>query len=82
MELSHLFTAHPASVGESYWTHLLRAASFGSRMMLAGGACMVHAIFPFLFVTTGSSAITELHAAMVTGRRVAPAPIRGERIAS
>lgn len=82
MDLSHLFTEHPASVGESYWAHLLRAAGFGSRMLLAGAACMVHAIFPFLFVRTGSSAIAELHAAMVTGRRVAPPPIRGERIAS
>jgi hypothetical protein len=41
-------------------------------MLLAAGACFVHAIFPFLFVKTGSQAITQLHAAMVTNRRAAP----------
>ncbi|HZO21059.1 MAG TPA: DUF6356 family protein [Steroidobacteraceae bacterium] len=74
MSLGRLFTEHPASVGESYIAHLLRAAWFGSRMMLAGGACLVHAIFPFLFVKTGSNAIAELHTAMVTGRRPTAGP--------
>lgn len=69
MAITRLFTAHPASVGESYGAHLLRATWFGCRMMLAGAACLVHAVFPFLFVRTGSKAITELHTAMVTGRR-------------
>jgi hypothetical protein len=72
MDLQHLFTEHPASVGETYWSHLLRASWFGGRMLLAAGACFAHAIFPFLFVKTGSQAITRLHAAMVTHRRVAP----------
>ena len=72
MDLQHLFTEHPASVGETYWGHLLRASWFGGRMLLAAGACFVHAIFPFLFVKTGSQAITQLHAAMVTHRRVTP----------
>jgi hypothetical protein len=72
MDVQHLFTEHPASVGETYWGHLLRASWFGGRMLLAAGACFVHAIFPFLFVKTGSQAITELHAAMVTHRRVTP----------
>jgi hypothetical protein len=71
MDLQHLFTEHPASVGETYWGHLLRASWFGGKMLLAAGACFVHAIFPFLFVKTGSQAITQLHAAMVANRRVA-----------
>lgn len=75
MELRRLFTEHPASVGETYWSHLLRASCFGSRMLMAAGACFVHAIFPFLFVKTGSQAITELHAAMVTHRRAVPGEI-------
>jgi hypothetical protein len=41
-------------------------------MLLAAGACFVHAVFPFLFVKTGSLAITQLHTAMVTNRRAAP----------
>jgi hypothetical protein len=72
MDLQRLFTEHPASVGESYRGHLLRASWFGSRLLLAAGACFVHAIFPFLFVKTGSQAITYLHGEMVTHRRVAP----------
>ncbi len=74
MDLRRLFTEHPASVGESYWGHLLRASWFSGRLLLAAGACLVHAFLPFLFVRTGSQAITELHTAMVTGRRTAPAP--------
>lgn len=73
MDLRHLFTEHPASVGESYWGHLLRASWFSGRLLLAAGACLVHAFLPFLFVRTGSQAITELYGAMVTGRRVTPA---------
>jgi hypothetical protein len=75
MDVQRLFTEHPASVGETYWGHLLRAAGFGGRMLLAGAACLVHAIFPFLFVKTGSRAITGLHAAMVSSRRGAPVEI-------
>jgi hypothetical protein len=72
MELQRLFTEHPASVGETYWEHLLRASWFSGKMLLAAGACFVHAIFPFLFVKTGSQAITQLYGVMVTNRRVAP----------
>ena len=71
MDLQHLFTEHPASVGETYWGHLLRASWFGGKMLLGAGACFVHALFPFLFVKTGSQAITQLHDAMVTNRRAA-----------
>ena len=67
--MQRLFTEHPTSVGETYYEHLLRAAWFGSRMLLAGCACLVHAVFPFLFVKTGSQAIEQLHTAMVTHRR-------------
>jgi Family of unknown function (DUF6356) len=65
MRLQRSFTEHPASVGETYFEHLLRAAWFGGRMLLAGGACLVHAVFPFLFVKTGSETITELNAAIL-----------------
>ena len=72
MDLHRLFTEHPASVGESYWAHLLRASWFAGKMLLGAGACLVHAIFPFVFVKTGSQTITLLHTEMVTHRRVAP----------
>jgi hypothetical protein len=72
MNIQRLFNEHPASVGESYWGHLLRASWFGGRMLFGAGACFVHAIFPFLFVRTGSATITVLHQAMVTNRRGCP----------
>jgi len=66
--LKTLFSDHPASVGETYGQHMGMAASFGGRLILAGLACLVHGILPFLFVKTGSAAITDLHQRMVTHR--------------
>ena len=73
------FTDHPASVDETYGEHLVMAASFALRLLLASLACFVHALLPFLFVKTGSRMITELHDRMVTNRHrhgptAAPAP--------
>jgi len=62
------FTSHPASVGETYLEHLASAWSFAWRMLTAAMACFLHGIFPFLFVSTGSSAIRELHDRMVVNR--------------
>jgi Family of unknown function (DUF6356) len=82
MDMRHLFNEHPASVGESYWGHLLRAAWFGGKMLLGAGACFVHAVFPFLLVKTGSRTITQLHTAMVTNRRAPEAAALATRLAS
>ena len=72
--INRLFSEHPASVGESYGEHLLQASSFGGRMILAGLACLVHGLLPFLFVRTGSAAIAALHTRMITHRSRAAAP--------
>lgn len=64
-----LFTEHPASVDETYLEHMGVATGFGLHMVLAGLACLVHGVFPFLFVKTGSRAISALHERMVTKRR-------------
>ncbi|HTQ13529.1 MAG TPA: DUF6356 family protein [Rhizomicrobium sp.] len=70
-----LFTAHPESVGETYWQHLASAAAFGIRMIAAGAACLLHGLLPFLFVTTGSRTVRHLHDRMITHRaRVRAAP--------
>ena len=65
------FTEHPASVGESYGEHMGQALCFGTRMVLAGLACLVHGVLPFLFVRTGSRTINELNERMVRNRRTA-----------
>jgi hypothetical protein len=68
MNLLRAFTEHPASVGESYFGHLLQASTFGLRMVFAGVACVLHGIFPFLFVTTGSDAMKSLNEEMSARR--------------
>lgn len=66
--IPELFTRHPASVGETYTEHMQVAAGFGLRLLLASLACFVHALLPFLFKRTGSTAIHALHGTMVTNR--------------
>jgi hypothetical protein len=68
MGLKHLFTEHPASVGETYLEHLCVALGFATRMMLGGAACFLHAFFPFVFRRTGSECIEQLHDRMVMNR--------------
>lgn len=70
--LSALFSEHPATVGESYGEHFATAGGFSLRLLAAGLACAVHAVFPFLFVKTGSNAIRELHRRMVEQRSRLP----------
>ncbi|CAN5350138.1 hypothetical protein BH10PSE19_BH10PSE19_13340 [soil metagenome] len=63
-----LFTAHLRKVHETYTEHFVIAASIGIQMIAAGAACVVHAVFPFLFESTGSDMLFKL-AAMITQRR-------------
>ena len=60
--MPNLFTSHPASVGESYGEHLAFALAFGAPMAMGGLAAIVHAVFPFLFITTASRTLDELSA--------------------
>jgi hypothetical protein len=62
------FTEHPESVGETYLEHMGTAAAFGTRLMAAGAACMVHSLLPFLFKTTASREIASLHSRMIANR--------------
>ena len=74
MNLIRAFTEHPSAVGETYTEHLANAVGFGARMLLAGIACLVHGVLPFLFVRTGSRAITELNGRL-TARQSVQQPI-------
>ena len=56
----NLFTKHPKSVNETYWQHMCAACKFSARIFLAGSACLLHAVFPFLCETTGSDIIEKL----------------------
>lgn len=68
MRLARLFTEHPASVGETYFQHFCAACAFAGKMFAAAVACFIHALFPFVFVTTGSGIIRNLHERMVLNR--------------
>ncbi len=59
--IAQFFTAHPWTVGESYLGHMGFAAWFALRLLMAGGAALVHAFLPFLFETTASRIVRELH---------------------
>ena len=63
-----LFIDHPASVGESYIEHLITASGFGTKMVLAGAACVIHDFLPAIFRNRGSDAICVLHKRMVLSR--------------
>ena len=79
MDLIRAFTEPPASVGETYAEHLVSAVCFGTRMVLAGIACLVHGVLPFLFVRTGSRAIAELNERMIADRGLPLQPIASEK---
>lgn len=66
--LKRLFSEHPAEVGESYGEHLRAAGGFGLRMIGGGIACVVHAVVPGLFITTGSGTVNRLYQQMVAKR--------------
>jgi hypothetical protein len=71
--MTNPFTAHPASVGETYGQHFAFALAFGMRMALGGLAAIVHAVLPFAFITTASRTLDELNARRDRARRSAPA---------
>ena len=68
-QIKNPFTDHPQKVGETYFEHFGVASSFGLRMISGGLACLLHGFFPFLFETTGSRKVSQLHDVMVVNRR-------------
>jgi hypothetical protein len=59
--LTNLFTAHPASVDESFGEHFLFALKFSGLLFAAAGAALIHAILPFTFEKTASKIIAKLY---------------------
>lgn len=68
-----LFTAHPATVGETYTEHFQVATGISLRMAAGAVACMIHGFLPFLFVKTGSGIISDLYVNAVSHRTSAKA---------
>jgi hypothetical protein len=55
-----LFLDHPHSVNETYFEHLRNASTYGFRLLLAGFACLIHSLLPFLCVTTASDTMQKI----------------------
>jgi Family of unknown function (DUF6356) len=68
--LVKVFLDHPQSLHETYWQHQRRALHFGSSMIAAGVACIIHALVPALFVRTASTTLQSLYGEMHTTRRL------------
>jgi hypothetical protein len=73
MKAPSFLTDHPASVGETYGGHFMSASGFGLRLLVAGGACLAHALLPCLFQRTASRIVGDLHTRMIAARRPTPA---------
>ena len=68
--LKAIFQDHPQSVGETYLEHQAVALSFSCELIVAGLACLVHAIVPALCATSGSQAVARIHNRMMTRVRI------------
>lgn len=55
------FTAHPASVNETYWQHMRFALGFALSLFAAAGAALIHALLPGFFEKTASRIVTRLY---------------------
>ena len=66
--MTNPFTAHPASVNETYTQHFAFALRFRLRTLQGGSAAAIHAVFPFVFVTTASRINDELIAMRAASR--------------
>lgn len=64
MNLTRLFTEHPASLGETYPEHMRVSLSYALPLTRAAGAAYLHALLPFLFTTTASGIVKRLYERM------------------
>ena len=62
------FTAHPATVDETYFEHARFAFRFSAHLLLAGLAALVHAILPFCFEKTAGNIIGKLYGEIAARR--------------
>jgi hypothetical protein len=66
---ARLFLSHPRSVNETYFEHQRAAFGYGSTLLVAGLACIVHGLVPGLCTTSGSRRVAALNHHMGERRR-------------
>ncbi len=62
--LDKLFFEHPRDIGESYGEHAGHALDIGGRLLLAGFACLVHALVPGLLIRRASNTVDYINELM------------------
>lgn len=62
------FTKHPAEVGETYLQHMRVALGFSVTFAWLAFVALVHAFFPFAFITTASDKVIYLYKKMTKRR--------------
>lgn len=72
--LGRLFLEHPRALGMSWAEHGAGAVAIGARMVGAGLACIVHAVFPGLFTETAGRTVKDLYAHMARRKAGAANP--------
>lgn len=72
--VGNFFTAHPRSLGMSWWGHGVGALKIGGSMIASGAACLVHAVVPGLFTETAGRTVVRLHGHMQERRAGAANP--------
>ncbi len=69
MGITAAFTAHPASMDETYGEHFRFAMTCSGKLAKAAAAAAIHAVCPSLCETTASRAIIELNECVTSGAR-------------
>lgn len=69
-----MFFEHPRSLGMSWAAHGAGAVAIGARLMGAGFACLVHAVFPGFFTQTAGKTITDMYEHMTRRKAGAANP--------
>ena len=59
--LKSLFTRHPNSVKLTYFKHFILSMSFSLSLSYASFKAFIHAIFPFIFITSTSDIIYDIN---------------------
>ena len=62
--LDRLLLEHPREIGETYAEHAGHALFIGLKMIVAGVACLVHALLPGLFIRTASNTVDDIQKLM------------------
>jgi|TARA_B110000967_G_C18468959_1_gene356385 hypothetical protein len=57
----NIFTKHPSQVSETYLQHMKKALAFSFKLLGMSCQALLHAFFPFLFVSTVSDKIMDMN---------------------